>query len=233
MKKLLVIFFLAVIPILLIYINAQKREENIYLAIGDALALGKTPFNSYGKSYVDFYYNHYCIVKRNCKLNTSYINEDIRIKDLLNEIESESPTNLSQAIKEANLITISIGSEELFSKIRSNNMKVDNLNEFIDILFYDMDALIKQIRKLTKSEIYLIGYYNIVPLTAINQKNIDDFYNKIDQEFKKLEDKYNIRYVEIYSKFKEKSKFLPLINNAFPSLDGYKLISEEIIKKES
>ena len=58
MKKIsLVIFFLSLIPIYLIY-NFAYKEKYTYLAIGDDLAKGHTPFDTYGESYTDILYKY-------------------------------------------------------------------------------------------------------------------------------------------------------------------------------
>ena len=46
-----------------------------------------------------------------------------------------------------------------------------------------------------------------------------------------LETKYNVTYIRIDEEFRNNTLYLPNKTNAFPSLEGYKLISDKIIKK--
>jgi hypothetical protein len=48
--KIFVIFLFALASVIIIY-NKFNILENEILSIGDSLSMGKTPFNSYDKSY--------------------------------------------------------------------------------------------------------------------------------------------------------------------------------------
>ena len=230
MKKLLVVFFFSAIILFILYKNI-KDNKYYYLAIGDALSKGKDSFNNYSNSYVDYYYEYLTKTRTNVALNKDYQQEDIRIKDLTNLINDTSSNNtLSQAIRKADVITISIGSEELFSKLRSTkDLSNKEIYEYIDNMFKDMKNLIKTIRKLNKNDIFIIGYYN--PLKDNNQLNT--IFSYINDKFLDLEYTLKIKYVEIYNEFnKQGYKYIPNINNSFPTQDAYYYIYEQI-KKES
>lgn len=234
-KKKLVIFFLAIVIIYLIYTFTYK-EEYTYLAIGDDLAKGHTPFDTYGSSYTDFLYDYIKEIKPEAKINKDFIEEDLRVKDLLTKIKNtstESGKTLTRLIKEAELITISIGSEELFSKLRSNyelySLNNKKMFEYVDNMIDELDELITEIQKIKKSEIYLIGYYN--PLQNTEETKIESIFNYIDTKLKVVEKNHKIHYVSIYEGFKEKGTYLPNPNHAFPSIEGYNYISNEIIKE--
>ena len=101
--------------------------------------------------------------------------------------------------------------------------------EYVDEMFKDMDKLIKTIREYNKKPIILVGYYNPIPFSETNKTTMDTIFNYIDLKFNELLGK-NIYYVDIYEIFKNKEYYLPNKNNVFPSLEGYNLISNEIIK---
>lgn len=234
-KKKIVIFFLAIIIIYLIY-NFTYKEEYTYLAIGDDLAKGHTPFDTYGESYTDIVYNYIKEDNEKAKLNKEFIEEDLRVKDLISKIknsESESGKTLTRLIKEAELITLSIGSEELFSKLRSNyelySLNNRKMYEYIDNMINELDELLEYIQKIKKNEIYLIGYYN--PLVDNEETKIESIFNYIDVKLKELEKKHKIHYISIYEGFKNNTSYLPNPNHAFPSLEGYNYIANEIIKE--
>ena len=234
-KKKLVIFFLALIGVYIIY-NLTYKETTNYLAIGDELAKGHTPFDTYSESYTDYLYNYLLSQDEKMTINKEFISEDLRIKDLLENIKNPSvyqEKNLPQAIKNANIITISIGSEELFAKLRSNNWKTSNerLYEFIDEMIKELEILIDEIQKIKKTEIYVIGYYNPLVCNEENETKLKSLFNYIDIKLKDLEKTKNINYVEIASEFSSKTYYLPNKEHAFPSLEGYNYIANEIIKK--
>lgn len=233
-KKKLVIFFLALIPIYIIY--TMTYEENFtYVSIGDDLAKGHTPFDTYGESYTDYVYSYLKSKNSKTELNIDFIEEDIRITDLIDKIKNADKQNnktLPQIIKEANIITISIGSEELFSKIRSNyelyikdNTKIF---KYIDEMINNYEELIKEMKKITKADIFIIGYYN--PIND-NTASLESIFNYLDIKFKNLEKKHKINYVPINEGFNQNTYYLPNPNHAFPSLEGYNYISTRIIEK--
>lgn len=234
-KKKLVIFFLAIVIIYLIY-KFTYKESYTYLSIGDDLAKGHTPFNTYGDSYTDYLYDYLKSRKKEYKLNSDFIEEDLRIKDLITKIKNADTSGgktLTNAIKEANIITLSIGSEELFSKLRSNYELYTTNNkkifEYIDEMMDNLNELITEMQKIKKNDIYLIGYYN--PLINNDEASLESIFNYIDIKLKVIEKEHKIHYISIYEEFKKKSYYLPNPNQAFPSLEGYNYIANEIIKE--
>lgn len=226
-KKKLIIFFLSIIPILFTY-KLTLNTNYLYVSIGDDLAKGHTPFNTYSSSYTTYIEDYLKTKYKSVTVNTSYIEEDLRIKDLINSITNPNPNdskNITQAIKKADLITISVGSEELFSKLRSNIESTTYT--YIDNLVNDYNTLLNEINKINKNKIYIIGYYNPIPLTDSNNSYLSKIFNYINKKFSLLETS-NIKYIPLYNAFTIHPEYLP--NSSFPSLDGYNYISNEIIK---
>lgn len=126
---------------------------------------------------------------------------------------------------------MSVGSDELFSKLRSN-YTITNMNfSYVDDLLKDTTTLLKEIRKITNKKIYIIGYYSPINETLENSSYITTLFNYIDTKYMDLETKYNVTYIRIDEEFRTNPLYLPNKTNAFPSLEGYKLISDKIIKK--
>ena len=236
MKKILVVFFFSIIILFLIY-KLINKEEYYYLAIGDEIAKGHNSLDYYSESYVDYYYEYLKEKYKKVVIDKNYIYEDIRIKDL-NEYfnNNKEITTLAQAVTKADVITLSIGSEELFSKLRSTFEIKDEstkIIEYIDNMFKELETLIKNIRKLSKNKLFLIGYYNPIRINPENERIIKSIFNYIDKQFIELEEKFNINYIEINNEFiNEDYKFVPNINNSFPTKDAQYYIYKQI-KKES
>lgn len=232
-----VILFICCFLTFVIYKLTFTKTIN-YLALGDSLTLGQTPFDTYNKSFSD-YLNGYLIDKyQHVNYINNFAHEDYRITDLIRDIESNKELtinnkriNISNAIATANIITISIGSEELFYKIRTNNFKnMKKIYAYIDEMFKDLNVLITDIRKFNDKPILFIGYYSpIKNLNDIDKKEIDRLYDYIKLNYKELGKQQNIFYIDIYDKFNEKAYYLPNANTLYPSLEGYNYISNEII----
>ena len=236
-KKILVIFFLTTVLLYLIYKNTYT-EEYTYLAIGDDLAKGHTPFDTYNESYTDYLYKYIKERHKNAKINKEFIEEDLRIKDLLDKIknaEKSGGKTFTQSIKEAEIITISIGSEELFSKLRSNyeTYRLNNkkIFEYIDSMIIELKELIVEMKKIKNVEIYIIGYYNPIINKEDEEETLETIFNYIELKLNKISKENKVHYISIYEEFKNKSYYLPNPSHAFPSLEGYNYIANEIDRK--
>ncbi len=243
-RKTLVIFFIGIILSFIIFKITYKEKIN-YLALGDELVLGYTPFDSYNKSYSD-YFSEYLKNKKNLGFYiTDFSEYNYNIKELLEDMEdvkeinvSNEKININQAISSSNIITLSFGQKELYillSKNYDGKLKnIDEIYKYIDEYFSDYVCLLNKIRKINSNKIYIIGLYN--PLINTNQDTIvklNQIFNYINNKFKTLEDNKNIYYVEISKEMDNKSYYIPNIRNPYPSLEGYNYISNKLICKVS
>ncbi len=243
-KKTLVIFFVALLLSFIIF-KITYKEKIDYLALGDELTLGYTPFDTYNKSYSD-YFRHYL---KNRKRLGFYINDfskyNYTIEELLEDMEElkeikidNKKLNINQIISSADIITLSFGQKELYLKLSSNyNNKLKNIDEiynYIDNYFNNYVYLLNQIRKINSDKIYIIGFYN--PLINTNQETIEklnEIFNYINKKYKSLEENKNIYYVEISNEIDNKNYYVPNSKNPYPSLEGYNYISNKLICKVS
>ena len=243
-KKALVIFFIGLILSFIIF-KITYKERIDYLALGDELVLGYTPFDSYNKSYSD-YFSEYL---KNKKKLGFYINDfseyNYDLKQLLEDMNDakemkhkDKKININQVISSSDIITLSFGQKELYvllSKNYSGNLKnLDEIYKYIDNYFNDYALLLNKIRKINSNEIYIIGLYN--PLVNANQETIiklNQIFNYIDNRFKNFEDNKNIYYVEISKEMDNKNYYVPNSKNPYPSLEGYNYISNKLICKVS
>ncbi len=152
---------------------------------------------------------------------------------MIKEPNLTSSKNLSQEIKKADIITISIGSDELFSKLRSTYNIKNTYTKYADEMLNDLSNLLTEIRKINKKEIYIIGYYSPIKETEENKDYLEGLFGYITMKFQKIEETYKVKYIKIDDAFKNNYTYLPNQNNAFPSIDGYKYIANQIIKEIS
>lgn len=238
MKKILVLGFIC-LSIFLIYLTTIDKKV-YYLALGDSLACGVTPYNSYDYGYTDYIKDY---LKDKHVLET-YINEfavsGYRSTDLYRDIIDNKKVTidnknitLKNALIKADLVTLSIGANDLFGKSSAYTLmqeSEDDIYEYIDEIMLDVDSLFKLMREYCKEDIILVGYYNPV-LNEIDEDKADKIFNYVNNEYERLCGKYNIYYVEVYSEFKNNSEYLPNPLNIHPSKTGYKAISDLVIKK--
>ncbi len=237
-KKLIIFCFLLLI-IYLIYMTFHNDKIN-YLAIGDSLSLGVNAYNEEGYGYSDYLASY---LKENNKLNNyskDFAFAGFRIADLqhqldMNQVLARQNKTLSfkKCLREADLVTISIGGNDLLTEINMSTSDISIIDEkkLLDIFskkMKELDNLLKSIRKYNNRKIILLGYYNPYEYTDIVPDRVFAYF---DEEMKKVTTKYDIEFVSIYRVFKNNNDYLPNPTNIHPSNEGYKAIYLEIMKQ--
>ncbi len=226
MKKLIVLFSVIFLTFVIYRVNANNLID--YMSIGDSLDLG---INSYGNntySYHDYLKNY--LDNNNLLHKTSfyYSKNNYKIEELLNDIKNnkeiiynDKTYNIKKELREADLITISIGMDELINKIESNITSSD-----IDTLINNMDSLVSTIKKISPSNIVLIGYYN----PYLDNLKVSKIFSYINDGYKELASKYKINYIDILN-LNSNKEYLPNYKDYHLNSKGYLKIASKIIEK--
>lgn len=230
MKKILT-FIIVLLSVFLIYLGF-KDKKIYYLSLGDSLSLGKNPYNILDYGYSE-YIKDYLREKGLLETYVDGLNrEDKRIIDIISDIKNNKKIlvdnkekNFQHVLIKSDLITLSIGSNDLLSNIKLgydfNN--IDLYNKF-DQLLLDYEDLFKLLREYCKEQIILIGLYN-----STNYRELDEFFNYTDIKLNELSIKYNIQFIKISTEFKN-NKYFPNSKNLFPNKEGYIFIGDEVKK---
>ena len=211
MKKFLLIFMVSLF-VLAIYI-LYKDDKELILKVGDSLSLSINSYNI--KSYDDYYkdylgnrYENYIV----------YGKENYRIGELIRDIKSNININnktIQNILIKSDLVIIEIGIDELYMALN-----VSDKYKYLDGMINNMDELISIIRKYCKEKILLVGYYNP---TSNNQKYI----NYINERYKDISEKYNIKYLNI-DELNDRKYYSG--NNYHINDKGYLWLNSQIIK---
>lgn len=183
MKK-IIITILIVLSIFIIY-NVMKDKKIYYVSISDIT--GKDKDTSYGYiDYIEDYLDELNILEKHTEINLNQDRVTDIIRDINDNIEYEDRTIKNILIK-ADLLTLSIGYNDLISKL--DNYNAYEIDSYIKTYIEDLDKLFKLIREYDKEDIIMIGYYNIY------NKEYDDIIDYVNTEVKKLADKYKINFI--------------------------------------
>lgn len=221
MKKIIftIILFLSCY---LIYTLTNNNNLN-YVTLGDSLSKGVTPYFANGYGYSNYIVDY---LKKNNKLNSyndDFTSIDYRITDLINLININYETNnqtINQAIHSADIITISVGMQELYYKINTNDT---NIYTYIDKMLEDTEELFTLIRKNNSKKIYMLGYYN-------TKNTNQDLFNYANIKLKEICQKNKITYIDTQSIFYKNTTYFENPNSFNPNLQGYYKIYEKIIE---
>ena len=219
--KLILIILVSAIVTYFIYFSSRDTKINL-VSIGDGIASGETPYNIDGISYND-YLKEYFENKRLLNLyNDSYTYKNYQIDDLLEDLKSNITSkndnlNMQQLIHKANLITISIGEEELTKLAITNDLTKEYLKDYIK----EYDHLLYMLKDITEAKIVIIGYYENMYLDKSN-------VIILNSEISNLAIKYDTTFINISDLMLNKDYYLNDKTFYF-NYKGHKEIAEMII----
>ena len=242
MKLKKVIFMIILCIIVYAIYNIYHDNKINYLSIGDSLSAGINAYGDKNYGYSDYIANY---LKQNNKLK-SYSNDfavaGYRISDVKHQLETNQiitsknkSLSFKKCLRDAQLVTISIGGNDLLSELSLSTVDIDILNEkevmdAIDHMLESLDNLLKELRKYAKRDIFLIGYYNPLHGTTLP---VNRLFSYLNNKTGKICQKYDITYIDTYNIIKNNKNYLPNPTNIHPSIEGYEAIAKEIIKKLS
>ena len=124
MKKILIIGVI-ILSIFIIYLTTLDKKV-YYLVLGDEISLGLTSNNKYEKNYTEYIKEY--LEEKNIleKYINEYTTQNYRITDIINDINNnkeieDTKKTLKNALIKADLVTLSIGTNDIISKIEDIN----------------------------------------------------------------------------------------------------------------
>ena len=233
--KTILVASIIVLLVFLIYLTTIDKKV-YYLALGDSLALGQTPYGNIDYGYTDYVKDYL----RNKGILEKYVNDfadkNHRITDLIRDIKdnkkviiNEKDQTLKNALIKADLLTLSIGLNELLYKFGITNIDSEDNYNYLDEMMLDMDELFKLLKEYCKEDIIVLGYYR--PILYLKSEDITKYVNYANDKLKNLCDKYNIHYISIAPLIEDNIKYLPNPLDIHPSKPGYEVIAKKIIEK--
>lgn len=211
-----VILFLALVFLLVFVIYLTTLDRKVYyLNLGDEIAL--TDGN-----YGDLIQNYLKSKGKLEKYVSEFSEEDYRTTDLIRAIEDNrklfsngNNITLKNALIKADLVTLSIGSNDIYYKITTASPK--ECYEYIDQVLVDLEKLMELIRQYCKEDIIMINYYNSY------QERYNEIFFYINDKLQDLGNVYEIQIVDITDIMKENT-----MDNRLPSIEEYESIYQRM-----
>lgn len=218
--KILIVLILGTILTSIIYFNVDNSKIDL-LTLGDSLSTGMTAYHIEGYDFNDYLVECLNEEDKLDKYYKSFNETDETLSGLINKINNnisniEQNIKIKQAIKQADIITIAIGMDELNNYALKNTLGSTKINGFI----HKYEELLKLLKSINNKKIFVIGLYSS---NLINQNKIE----KINYELYELTKKYNINFIDI-SNITDYKEFFTLKNNYYLNYKGQKYIFEII-----
>mgnify|MGYP001624506196 CR=1 FL=1 len=241
MKKIIIPLLITIFIVFGIY-NFYNEDKLNYVALGDSLAQGENPYGEIGYGYAD-YIKEYLSGKDKLKSYTKgYAKSGDTTEDLIDKIKNNvkaeidnEQIGIKRALRESDLVTISIGANDLIQNMHFKNIQsldtIDytEIEKNIDKVTENVDKAITEIKKYAKKEILLIGYYNPINKKIVDNEKMKALIDKIDALYTDICAKQEIVYIKISDVFVQNDQFLPNPFNIHPNYKGYQAISTKII----
>jgi lysophospholipase L1-like esterase len=205
-----------------------KRDQKI-VAIGDSLTEGVGDETENG-GYVGIL-NH---TFEDNSLNISVENfgkKGNRSDQLLKRLEKEE---IASAIKEADMVLITIGANDIMNVLKSNFMNVTMEPFKVERVKYieRLRAIFNKINDLNPdTQIFLIGFYNPFERHFGEIKELGMIIDNWNDDGKSLAEEYdNVRYIPTKDLFSNSNLDLLAEDEFHPNTSGYKLIAQRVLE---
>lgn len=209
--------------------NLTIDNELFYLSIGDGIAKGITDDGNVSEYNYTNSIKNYLTSKNKLKgFNNSFVDKDYRITDLLRIIKykeeivvNNDHISINELLKKADIVTISLGMNELYYKILVDN---NNIYSYIDGMLSDMELLLKEVDRYNHKKVIVLGYYN----TTDNNK---DIFNYVNYKLKNIVNKRGFEFVDVDKIINNITNYFTNNTNFYLNNGGYQKISQIIVEK--
>ncbi|PLR94881.1 SGNH/GDSL hydrolase family protein [Bacillus sp. T33-2] len=224
---LIAVLLLAVLPVNTFAKEHDNRRVVEYVALGDSLAYGQTPYRTKDLGYPDYLKQRI----EQLRVKVDYVNFGVpgytsfQLKnDLLNS------ALVRDEIKTARLITIDIGANDLLGTLQTNPA---NAGAAIQSVSANLQTILSTIDQLNpKANVYVMGYYNPFPyLPSQQQASLLPLLHALNQQILLLSAAHGDTFVPTETVIaKNYQLYLPNPQDIHLSLAGYKAVANEFSK---
>ncbi|WP_342433080.1 SGNH/GDSL hydrolase family protein [Neobacillus sp. FSL H8-0543] len=206
--------------------KAPEKKVIDYVALGDSLAAGATPFKGKDLGYPDyltqrFEQSQYTVDFDNFAVNgyqSRHVLNDILVKD-----------HVRGGIEEAEFITLDIGGNDILPVVLTGG----NVPAAIASAVGNIHIILKTIDALNpNAKVYVMGYFNVLPYLRHEQQQallqvLDAFNSGIEKAAIANGDTF-VPTAKIIAK--NYQTYLPNPNDIHLSLEGYQIVAKEFWK---
>ncbi|MBM4763110.1 GDSL-type esterase/lipase family protein [Bacillus sp. B15-48] len=208
------------------------KEHVDYVALGDSLAAGKTPYGTEDKSYVDFLSERFEQSQYNIEVN-NYGESGYKTTNVIDQLYNPLNIEVQNSIKEAELVTIDIGANDLLAHLQEIQADPTQATNVLREIGQNLFLILSKIDELNAdTKVYVMGYYNpfphypeeeqakLLPLLGALNETIETVANQNGDVFVQTE--------KVIKKHEE--DYVPNPMDIHLSQEGYQIIAKEFWK---
>ncbi|MDU9694118.1 GDSL-type esterase/lipase family protein [Priestia aryabhattai] len=198
-----------------------------YVALGDSLAAGRTPYDLFDKGYPDYIVQS--LEQANHKVfydnfgASGYTTENVKNDVLTND-------EMRKEIKKADVITLDIGANDLVKKLYTDP---SHITDALVSVNSNLKIILETINDLNpKAKVYVMGYYNPFPhYPAEQQAPLLVLLDNLNKTIQGLAAANGDIYVPTADIIKTNEKeYVPNPKDIHLTLDAYQLVANEFMK---
>lgn len=227
MKIILVLIFFSLL-VFVTYMQNSKEDVN-YTILGDKDIFSN---NIISKNFSDLIYDELSNNKDFGFYSKDFIDEDIRIIDLINDINANKKIDnitIQNILSRTNILILGIGNNEInykLSKLDTNENNDYIIYSYLDELLVDLESLIKLIRDYNKNNIIFLSYYN-----DTGNKDNNKYYLYINKQAQKIMKENDIYFINTFNILNKNEDYLTDTIPVYITNDGNLAIFNKIYSK--
>lgn len=212
-----------------------NKEHLDYVALGDSLAAGRTPYRLEQDGYVDYLASRFDQSQFNVEL-ANYGMSGYRTTHIVNELLNPlNPkyTSIRESIRNAELVTIDIGANDLLAKLAEIQQNPAVAPSVLTGIGENLYAILREIDSINPdTKVYVMGYYNPFPHYPEEQQTallpLLDALNQTIQSVAMMNGDIFVPTAKVIEKHEK--EYLPNPYDIHLNLEGYQVVAKEFWK---
>lgn len=233
---------LVLIATLLLFGTAACGQEEIdssvaYVALGDSLAAGQTPYSEIAAGYADIIAEELENKEQLAKYTKDLAVPGYTTEDILQQLDSKEA---QETVQSADLITISAGANDLLRLVRINpangvvGFDEAQVEAELRNIRSNMDTMLATLKnQAPEAHIYVMGYY--FPFPHLQEEQKAELAVKLDQLNETLEqvaEQQDADFVPVDDAFGDDAiDKLPNASDIHPNNEGYAAMANAFLER--
>ncbi|MGM0805753.1 MAG: stalk domain-containing protein [Bacillota bacterium] len=218
-------------------------NQQTYLALGDSLAAGQTPYLKIGKGYTNMIAENLKEIGFLHSFSKQYAFSGYTSQKVLQDIQNDvrkgtnDTTGIRGNIAKSDVITLDAGANDLLRKMKRTDqglsIEPEALNEVLTGVNANIKEILNEIEILNpEANVYVMGYYNAYPyLPKEQQEQFLPILDELNDTIQNVTEKENATFVPTKNAIAVNAKtYLPNPSDIHPGLKGYEAIAKEFWK---